>query len=167
MTWRLNICKENHGCTSPSGYRGHTKLDSNPDAQHLLNFKMGIKREVSQYTILEGEKHFEAFKRNLLATATTHSCEEVLDPLHITRHDEDSQELFQQNNTLCTVSSIKVIQSDMGKNIVRKYVPILDAQSVWTEFESQMSTSSRGLNERCRLHGYVSTTVYDSCSPLP
>ena len=24
-----------------------------------------------------------------------------------------------------------------------------------------MSTSSKGLNERCRLHAYVSTTVYD------
>ena len=29
------------------------------------------------------------------------------------------------------------------------------------EFESNMSTSSKGLNERCRLHAYVSTTVYD------
>ena len=28
-------------------------------------------------------------------------------------------------------------------------------------FESHMSTSSKGLNERHRLHAYVSTTVYD------
>ena len=55
----------------------------------------------------------------------------------------------------------KVLQSDMGKTIVRKYAPILDAQSVWRDVESHMSTSSKGLNERCRLHAYVSTTVYN------
>ena len=49
----------------------------------------------------------------------------------------------------------------MGNNIVRKYAPTLDAQSVWKEFETHMSTSSKGLNERHRLYAYVSTTVYD------
>ena len=55
----------------------------------------------------------------------------------------------------------KVLQSDMGKTIVRKYAPSFDAQSVWRDFESHMSTSFKGLNERHRLHAYVSTTVYD------
>ena len=55
----------------------------------------------------------------------------------------------------------KVLQSDMGKTIVRKHVPTLDVQSVWQEFESHISTSSKGLNERHRLHAYVSATDYD------
>ena len=46
-------------------------------------------------------------------------------------------------------------------SIVRNYAPTLDAQSVWKEFDTHMSTSSKGLNERHRLHAYVSTTVYD------
>ena len=54
----------------------------------------------------------------------------------------------------------KVLQSGMGKTIVRKYAPTLNAQAVWGDFESHMSTSSNGLNERHRLHAYVSTTVY-------
>ena len=49
----------------------------------------------------------------------------------------------------------------MGKTIVRKYASTMNAQSVWREFESHMLTSSKGLNERHRLHAYVSTTVYD------
>ena len=53
----------------------------------------------------------------------------------------------------------KILQSDMGKSTVRKYAPSLDAQSVWRDFESHMSTSSEGLNERHRLHAYVSTTA--------
>ena len=55
----------------------------------------------------------------------------------------------------------KVLQSDMGKTIVRKYASSLNAQSIWREFDSHMSTSSKGLNERHRLHAYVSTTIYD------
>ena len=49
----------------------------------------------------------------------------------------------------------------MGKTIVRKYASCLHAQSVWKDFESHMSASSKELNERHRLHPYVSTTVYD------
>ena len=55
----------------------------------------------------------------------------------------------------------KVLQSDMGKTIVRKYASSLDAQSVWRGFVSHMSTSSKGLNERHRLHAYVSTIICD------
>ena len=69
-----------------------------------------------------------------------------------------------KNTTSCTVFSTKcykVLQSDISKTIIRKYAPTLDAQSVWKEFETHMSTSSKGLSERHRLHAYVSTTVYD------
>ena len=55
----------------------------------------------------------------------------------------------------------KVLQIDMGKTIVRNNSPSFDAQSVWRAFQSHVGTSSKGLNERCRLHAYVSTTVYD------
>ena len=76
-------------------------------------------------------------------------------------YDDDSQELFQQKQYFMYSVFNKVLQSDMGKTIVRKYAPTLDAQSVWKEFETHMSTSSKGLNERHRLHAYVSAIVYD------
>ena len=62
----------------------------------LLSFKKSIKREVSQYTLLKGEKYFEAFKRILLVTATGHSCEEGLNTHYMPCNDADSQQLFQQ-----------------------------------------------------------------------
>ena len=78
---------------SPGGYRLPCKPDSNPNAQHFMNFKKSIKREVSQYTILKDGKHFEAFKRNLLVTATNPTCEEVLDAHYMPGHDEDITEI--------------------------------------------------------------------------
>ena len=94
-------------------------------------------------------------------TATTHSCNEVLDPYYLPGHHAYSQELFQHKQYFMYSVFNKVLQSGIHKTIVRQHAPTLDAQSVWKEFESHMSTSSKGLNERCRLHAYVSTTVYD------
>ena len=150
---------------SNTGYRGQPKQDSryesNQNAYQLLAFKKSIIREVSQYTILKDEKYFEAFKRNLLVTVTTHDCEEILEGDYIPGYDNDSQELFQQKQYFMYSVFNKVLQSDWGKTIVRKYAPTLDAESVWKEFETYVSTSSKGLNERHRLHAYVSSTVYD------
>ena len=119
---------------------------------------MSSKRDVSHYTTLKEEKYFEAFKRNLLVTATTHDCEEVLDGTYQLEHTRESHEIFKQEKYFIYSGFNKVVQSDMGKTIVRKHTPTLDAKSVWREFESHMLTSPKGLNERCRLHAYVSTT---------
>ena len=94
-------------------------------------------------------------------TATSHSCEEVLDLYYMSGHDEDSQELFQQKQYFMYSVFNKVLQSDMGKTIAMRYAPTLDAQSVQRELESHMSTSSKGFNERRRLPAYVSATIYD------
>ena len=77
-------------------------------------------------------------------------------------YDDDSQDLFKQKQYFMYSVFNKVLQSDMGKTIVRKYASTLDAQSVWKDFETHTSRSSKGLNERCRLYAYVSTTVYDT-----
>ena len=92
--------QQNTSSVSNTGYQGQPKQDlrheSKLNAYQLLAFKKSIKREVSQYTILKDEKYFEAFKRNLLVTATTHGCEEILEGDYIPGHDDDSQEPFRK-----------------------------------------------------------------------
>ena len=63
---------------------------------------------------------------NLLVTATTLSCEEVLDAYYMPGHDDDSQELFQQKQYFMYSVFNKILQSDMGKTIVRRHAPMLD-----------------------------------------
>ena len=156
MSWRLEESNQSVSSIPSKGYRGYTQQDSryesNQSAYQLLVFKNSIKREVSQYTILKYEKYFEAFKRNLLVTAITHDCEDILDGNYKPENNTDSKELFKQKKYFMYSVFNKVLQSDMGKTIVRKYTPTLDAQSVWRDFESHMSMSSKGLNERQRLH---------------
>ena len=133
MTWRLNDSKQNTNPRSSTGHRGYTQKDSryksNQNAYQHLAFKKIIKREVSQYTMLKDKQYFEAFKRNLLVTVTTHGCEEILNGDYKPENNDDSRELFKQKQYFMYSVFHKVLQSDMGKPLVRKYAPSLDAQS--------------------------------------
>ena len=55
----------------------------------------------------------------------------------------------------------KCLLSDMGKTILRKHLDNMDAQRVWDEFATHMTTSSKAKAEKHRLHTYVTTTVLD------
>ena len=165
MSWRLEDSNQSASSIPSKGHRGYTQKDSrhesDQNAYQLLVFKKSIKREVSQCTILNDEKYFEAFERNPLVTATTHDCEEIQDGNYKPENNNDSKELIKQKKYFMYSVFNKVLQSDMGKTILRKYALSLDAQSVQRYFESHLSTSSNRLNERHRLHAYVSTTVDD------
>ena len=127
----------------------------------LLNFKRGIKRDISAYPTLKDEKYYESFKRSVLVTARAHDCEEILQPTFRPRGDADSLELFRLKNDFMYSVFNKCLLSDMGKTIVRKHLDNMNAQRVCEEFAIHMTTSSKGKAEKHRLHTYVTTTVLD------
>ena len=91
-------------------------------------------------------------------TARAHYCEEILQPTFRPRSDADSLELFRLKNDFMYSVFHKCLLSDMGKTIVRKHLDNMNAQRVWEEFATYMTTSSKGKAEKCRLHTYVITT---------
>ena len=117
MTWRHKHSNQNISSVSCLGNCGYTKeesrYESNQNLYQLLVFKKSIKIGVSQYIIVKDEKYFEAFKRNLLATA--HDCEEILNGDYKPKCNDDSQELFKQKQFFVYSVLNKVLQSDMGK----------------------------------------------------
>ena len=94
-------------------------------------------------------------------TARAHDCEEILQPTYRPRSDADSLELFRLKNDFMYSVFNKCLLSDMGKTIVRKQLDNMNAQQVWEEFSTHMTTSSKGKAEKCTLHTYVTTTVLD------
>ena len=98
--------------TPPSGFVSpDTPFDTTPPSEastppvrppsfstQLLNFKRGIKRDISAYTTLKDEKYYESFKRSVLVTARAHDWEEILQPTFRPRGDADSLELFRLKN---------------------------------------------------------------------
>ena len=97
----------------------------------------------------------------MLVTARAHDCEEILQPTFRPRGDADSLELFMLRNDLMYRVFNKCLLSDMGKTIVRKHLDNMNAQRVWEEFATHMTTSSKGKAEKHRLHTYDTTTVLD------
>ena len=93
----------------------------------LLNFKRGIKRDISAYPTLKDEKNYESFKRSVLVTARSHDCEEILQPIYRPRGDADSLELFRLKTDFMYSVFNKCLLSDMGKTIVRKHLDNMNA----------------------------------------
>ena len=95
----------------------------------------------------------------MLVTVGAHDCEEILQSTYRPRSDADSLELFWLKNDFMYSVFNKCLLSDMGKTIVRKHLDNMNAQRVWEEFASRMTSSSKGKAEKHRLHTYVTTTT--------
>ena len=163
MSWKLNEITTSSPSPPPSVTASDPRAaPSTPSySSQLLNFKRGIKRDISAYPTLKDEMYYESFKRSVLVTARAHDCEEILQPTFRPRGDADSLELFRLKNDFMYSVFNKCLLSDMGKTIVRKHLDNMNAQRVWEEFATHMTTSSKGKAEKRRLHTYVTTTVLD------
>ena len=139
MSWKLNAHPPSVTASDPRAAPSTPSCSS-----ELLNFKSGIKRDISAYPTLKDEKYYESFKRSVLVTARTHDCEEILQPTFRPRGDADSLELFRSKNDFMYSVFNKCLISDMGKTIVRKHLDNMNAQRVWEEFTTHMTTSSKG-----------------------
>jgi hypothetical protein len=128
----------------------------------LLIFKRAIKREVSAYPTLKEEQFFDTFSRSLLIIATSHDCADVLNPTFIPSHDQESIDLFQQQNIFMFSVFNSCLLTDMGKTLVRKHVNTMDAQRVWSEYLAYIKDSSKGAADRRKLHNYLCTTLLDN-----
>ena len=163
MSWKLYEITTSSPSPPPSVTASDPRAaPSNPScSSQLLNFKRGIKRDISAYPTLKDEKYYESFKRSVLVTARAHDDEEILQPIFRPSGDADSLELFRLKNDFMYSVFNKCLVSDMGKTIVRKHLDNMNAQRVWEEFATHMTTSSKAKAEKRRLHTYVTTTVLD------
>ena len=163
MSWKLNEITISSPPPPPSVTASSHRAAPFPPScySQLLNFKRGIKRDISANPTLKHEKYYESFKRSVLVTARAHDCEEILQPTYRPRSDADSLELFTLKNDFMYSVFNKCLLSDMGKTIVRKHLDSMNAQRVWEEFATHRTTSSKGKAEKCQLHTYVTTTVLD------
>ena len=146
MSWNLNEITTSSPSPPPSVTASDPRAALSPPtcSSQLMNFKRGIKRDFSAYPTLKDEKSYESFTRSVLVTARAHDCEEILQPTFRPRSDADSVELFRLKNDFMYSVFNKCLLSDMGKTIVRKHLDNMNAQRVWEEFSTHMTTSSKG-----------------------
>ena len=80
-------------------------------------------------------------------TARAHDCEDILKLVYRPGSDADSLELIQLEMYLMESVLNRCILSDMGKT-TRKHLDSMNAQLVQHEFETHMTTSSKGNQKR-------------------
>ena len=165
MSWKLNEITTSSPSPPPSVTASDPRTAPSTPlcSSQLLNFIRGIKRDISAYPTLKDEKYYESFKRSVLVTARAHDCEEILQPTFRPRGDADSLELFRLKKDFMYSVFNKCLLSDIGKTIVRKHLDNMNAQQVWEEFSTHMTSFYKGTTKKHRLHTYVTTTVLDKC----
>ena len=74
MSWKLNEITTSSTSPPPSVTASDPRAALSPPScsSQLLNFKRGIKRDISGYPTLKDEKYYESFKRSVLVTARAH-----------------------------------------------------------------------------------------------
>ena len=70
----------------------------------LMGFKKGIKREITAYPSLKGERYFNGFRRSSFIVAKSHECNEVLDPTYTPGSEPEKRSSLKPNKLLCLVS---------------------------------------------------------------
>ena len=127
----------------------------------IASFKNSIKREVSAYSVLNDERYFDKFKRNLFITAKSHDVSDILDPTYTPGPSPEQQEIFEAIKIFMYKVFNETLLTDMGRTKVRKYLKPTDAQALWNEYSEYMTTSSNAVEEKRKLTHYLINTVLD------
>ena len=105
-------------------------------------FRKGVKRDKSHYTVLKDEKHWDEWKRQTIATIYAHGCENIISSSYNPVTAEDIL-LFQEQQKYMFDVLTFILRTPMGKYFVRQHENTRDAQSVWRDYINHMRTSTK------------------------
>ena len=105
-------------------------------------FRKGVKRDKSHYTVLKDEKHWDEWKRQTIATIYAHGCENIISSSYNPVTAEDIL-LFQEQQKYMFDVLTFILRTPMGKHFVRQHENTRDAQSVWRDYINHMRTSTK------------------------
>ena len=91
-----------------------------PRSTAVSDFKKSIKRDKSHYTVLREDKQWDAWKRSTLATARSHSCEEIFNPSYVPSNS-DERDLFHEKQKFIYSVFEEKLQTDIGKSLVHNH----------------------------------------------
>ena len=140
---------------------GSATTNSSRTTSKALEFRKGIKRDVTVYPIFKFDSQWDPFRRTFTGLAKTHGLDPILDPSYVPKNDDD-KELFKEIQVFAYSILDRVLQTDEGKAIVRKYESDSNAQAAWFEFCEQQTKSASAEIQKTKLMKHITTTRYDS-----
>ena len=126
---------------------------STPMAQE---FRHGIKRDKSHYSVLKDEKQWNSWKRKTVATIYAHGCANILSSTYLPSTPDETVLFNEQNNFMYDVF-VTILQTNMGQFYVRNHEHDRNAQAIWSDYLKYMRTSTRADLESEDLMTYLTT----------
>ena len=105
-------------------------------------FRKGIKRDKSHYTVLSDEKQWDEWKSLTISTIYAHGCENIISNSY-SPQDPDEIVLFKEQNKFMFDVFTHILKTPMGRYIVRNHEHARNAQKVWADYVKFMRTSTK------------------------
>ena len=122
----------------------------------LRDWKKGIKRDMSIFKEMKRTKEWEQWDTQFRADVTTRGLSNVLDPNYVPATYDDKM-LFREQQHYMYAVFIRVLKTDKGKAIVRKYKGTYDAQSIYRELQEYALKSTQAVIDANTLLQYITT----------
>ena len=125
------------------------------------DFRRGIKRDQSHYTVFKEDKQWDSWQRATISTAHAHACDEVFDPSYKPKGNEN-KELFDEKQKFVYSVFESILKTDMGKYFVRQHEHDYDAQAVFRKLEQYAVASTQAAIDSSGLLTYLTSAKLDS-----
>ena len=132
-----------------------------PSRSSADDFRRGIKRDQSHYTVFKEDKQWDSWRRATISTARAHACDEVFDPSYKPK-DKENKDLFDEKQKFIYSVFESILRTDMGKYFVRQHEHDYDAQTVFCKLEQYAVASTQATIDSSGLLAYLTSAKLDS-----
>ena len=122
----------------------------------VREFKRGIKRDLTVYTILKDDAAWDAWNRNTMSHARAQDVADVLNPKYRPTSPQE-KDLFDEKKKFMYAVFESVLKTDKGKSIVRAHHDTYDAQKVYEELAEYALKSTKASMDGSDLLTYITS----------
>ncbi len=127
-----------------------------PKKRPVDEFRKGIKRDPKAFKTIKDQKYFNDWNDHTITQAKAQGVSEILNEDYFP-FDEDEEELFQEKQKYMYAVFHDILQTDMGKTIVRKYKETGDARQIYLEYLDYGMKSTQALIAASETLTYLTT----------
>ena len=125
------------------------------------DFRRGIKRDKSQYTVFCDDKQWDSWRRSTIATACSHNCAEIFDPGYCPASTEEHAVFVEKQKFMYSVFE-HVIETDMVKFLVCQYKDDFNTHTIFQALNEYATTSTQATIDSEALLSYLTSAKLDS-----
>ena len=126
----------------------------------LSDWKKGVKHDMSIFRELKKVKEWEQWDTQFRADVATQGVSRVLDR-NFQLQMYDDKVMFREQHQYLYAVFVRILRTDKGKAIVRKYKSTFDAQSIYRELQEYATNSTQAVIDSNTLLQYITTARID------